>query len=85
MLQDLDDQIRDCLQRAADCAKRSAAAINEREREDWFSLQKRYLNLARSIELRRRVERYANDVKTNLSKVGQIDRGSSRPDHHAGR
>jgi hypothetical protein len=84
MLQDLDDQIRDCLQRAADCAKRSAAAINEREREDWFSLQKRYLNLARSIELRRRVECYTNEVKINLTKVGQIDRASVRQ-HHAGR
>jgi hypothetical protein len=83
MLQDLDDQVRDCLQRAAECAKRSTAAINEREREDWFSLQKRYLNLARSIELRRRVERYTNDVKTNLTKLGQIDRASRQ--HHAGR
>jgi hypothetical protein len=84
MLRDLDDQSRDCRERAADCAKRATAAMNERERQDWLSLEERYLNLARSIELRRRVERYTNEVKTNLTKLDQIDRASVRQ-HHAGR
>ncbi len=84
MLHDLNDQIRDCRQRAADCAKRAAAATNERERNDWVSLERRYLNLVRSVELRRRIERYTNDVKINLSKVGEVDQASARP-HHPGR
>jgi hypothetical protein len=81
MLQNLDDQIRDCRKRAADCHKRATAAMNERERQDWLSLEKRYLNLARSVEPR---QRYTNDVKTNLTKVGQVDRASTRL-HRAGR
>jgi hypothetical protein len=51
MLQDLDDQIRDCREHAADCAKRATATMNKRERQDWLSLEKKYLNLARSVGL----------------------------------
>ena len=58
--------------------------MNERERQDWVSLERRYLSLVRSVELRRRIERYTNDVKTNLTKVGEVDRASTRP-YHTGR
>ena len=54
MLKTLDDQVRDCFEHAADCAKRAEKATNERERQDWRALEKRYLSFARSIELARR-------------------------------
>jgi hypothetical protein len=49
MPQTLDDQLRDCLQCATDCAKRANEVTDLREREDWLSLHTRYLELARGI------------------------------------
>lgn len=54
ILQTLDDQVRDCRQRAADCAKQAEAVVNPWERDEWLSLQGRYLALARGIERRQR-------------------------------
>jgi hypothetical protein len=62
MLQNLNDQISDCLQRAADCAQRAKAAKNPRERKDWQELEERYLRLANSVELTGRANRLANEV-----------------------
>lgn len=50
MLQNIDDQVRDCVQRAAACAERANEVIDPRERKDWLSLQERYLALASGIE-----------------------------------
>jgi hypothetical protein len=57
MLQNLDQQIRDCLQRAADCAERAKAATNERDRKDWLDVEASYLRLAHSVEFARRGSR----------------------------
>lgn len=54
MLQNLDDQVRDCMQRAADCAKQADEVIDPRQRADWLSLRGRYLALAQGIESKRR-------------------------------
>jgi hypothetical protein len=55
MLQNLSDQLRDCLQCAADCAMRANEVNDLRERENWLSLHSRYLELARGIaEAKRR-------------------------------
>ena len=48
MLQNLDDQVRDCKQRAAECAEQ-ARIVNPRERDEWLSLHDRYLALAREL------------------------------------
>jgi hypothetical protein len=50
MLQNLDDQIRDCLQHAAHCSECAKKTHNAREREEWLALEKRYLSMAQSIE-----------------------------------
>jgi hypothetical protein len=52
--QNIDDQVRDCVQQAADCAERANEVIDPRERADWLSLHGRYLALARGIETSRR-------------------------------
>jgi hypothetical protein len=54
MLQNLDDQVRDCMQRAADCAEYADQVSDPRERADWLALRRRYLALARGIETTRR-------------------------------
>ena len=61
MLQNLDNQIRDCLEHAADCAERAEKATNAREREDWHALEERYLSFVRGIEFSRR-----NNSRTKL-------------------
>jgi hypothetical protein len=53
MLQNLDDQVRDCLRRAADCAEQARKVIDPRERASWLSLYSRYLALAHGIETKR--------------------------------
>lgn len=50
MLQNLVDQARDCVKRAADCAELAKAVANPRERDEWLALKKRYLAIAHGIE-----------------------------------
>ena len=54
MLQNLEDQVRECRQRAADCAVQAREVVNPRERDEWLSLHKRNLALAHGIENRQR-------------------------------
>jgi hypothetical protein len=49
MLRNLNDQLDDCLQCAADCAKQANEVTDLRERENWLSLHSRYLELAKGI------------------------------------
>jgi hypothetical protein len=66
MLQSLNQQIRDCLQRAVDCAEQAKAATNERDRKDWLDIEASYLRLVRSIELANQAERYSNEAARTL-------------------
>jgi len=50
MLNNLSKQIRDCLQHAEDCARKAAAQSDAGLRDDFLRLEKRWLDLARSIE-----------------------------------
>jgi hypothetical protein len=61
MLRQLDEQIRDAYSHAEDCARRAKAT--RRGREDWLLLEKRYLTLAQSLELRQRLKLIANEAK----------------------
>ena len=54
MLQNLDDQVRDCRLRAADCTKQANQVVDSRKRAEWLSLRCRYLALANNIETKRR-------------------------------
>jgi hypothetical protein len=49
MLQNLDDQVRDCMQRARDCAERANGVVDPKERAEWLMLQARYVELVRRI------------------------------------
>ena len=54
MLQNLDDQARDCLQRAAACAEIANEVIDPRQRNEWLALHGRYRALAEGIERQHR-------------------------------
>jgi hypothetical protein len=49
MLQNLADQVRDCMQRATDYARQANEVIDPRQRAEWLSLRGRYLALASGI------------------------------------
>jgi len=66
MLQNLDDQIRDCVHHAAQCAECARKTRSAREREHWLALEKRYLSMAQSIEFTRRLNRFARQGKRRL-------------------
>jgi len=51
MLNNLSEQIRECLQHAEQCARKAAELPNDSSsRQDFLRLEKRWLELARSIE-----------------------------------
>ena len=49
MLQTLDDQVRDCMNRAADCAEQAKEVADPRQRDEWLALKGRYLAIAQGI------------------------------------
>jgi hypothetical protein len=50
VLNNLSDQVRECLQHAEECARKAAAQRDPASRGDFLQLEKRWLDLARSIE-----------------------------------
>jgi hypothetical protein len=69
MLANLSDQIRDCLEHAEDCARKAAELPNASPlHQDFLRLEKRWLELARSIELGERLDSFTKNSpkpKTN--------------------
>jgi hypothetical protein len=72
VLQLLDGQLKDAYEHADNCARRARIAANGHERDDWLFLERRCLLLARSIELRHRIEWLSEDAERHSA------RGSSR-------
>ena len=66
MLNNLSQQIRDCLQHAEDCARKAAAHTDPALRDDFLRLEKRWLDLARSMEFAERLNSFTkNSPKPN--------------------
>ena len=71
MLSNLSEQIRDCLQHAEECARKAAAQTNPALRDDFLRLEKRWLDLARSMEFAERLDSFTkNSPKPNISPNG---------------
>jgi len=62
VLNNLSEQIRDCLQHAEDCARKAAAQTDPGLREDFLRLEKRWLELARSIEFEESVDTFIKNI-----------------------
>jgi hypothetical protein len=66
MLNNLSEQIRDCLRHAEDCARKAAAQTDLELRDDFLGLEKRWLELARSVEFAERLTSFTkNRFKPN--------------------
>ena len=68
MLNNLSEQIRDCLQHAEDCARKAAELPGGSPfRQDFLRLEKRWLVLARSFEFGESLD----DFTKSIAKRGQ--------------
>lgn len=72
MLNNLSEQIRECLQRAEECARKAAELPDGSAfRQDFLQLEKRWLELARSIEFGESLDTFTKSMpkpKPNLSR-----------------
>ena len=55
MLANLSEEIRNCLERAEECARKAAVQTDPGLRDDFLRLQKRWLALAQSMEFAERL------------------------------
>jgi hypothetical protein len=68
MLNNLSEQIRNCLQHAEDCARRAAAEPDGSTlKQDFLNLEKRWLDLARSFQLGEQLTEFTNEAKRRAS------------------
>ena len=68
MLNNLSEQIRECLERAEDCAREAAAQPEGSSlKQDYLNLEKRWLGLARSFELGEQLTDFTNEAKRRAS------------------
>ena len=71
VLNNLSDQIRDCLQHAEGCARKAAAQTDPALRDDFLRLEKRWLELARSMDFAERLNSFTNNMpKPNIKPNG---------------
>ena len=56
MLNNLSEQIRECLQHAEDCARQAAAQADQKLKQDFLDSERRWLVLAQSYEFTQRLD-----------------------------
>jgi hypothetical protein len=56
VLNNLSEQIRECLEHAEDCSRKAAAQTDLKLKEDFLNLERRWLFLARSYEFADRLK-----------------------------
>ena len=69
VLNNLSEQIRECLQHAENCARKAAAQTDSKLREDFLELEQRWLFLARSYELTERLGNFSDEAKRDTDKL----------------
>src|SRR5262245_30479354 len=68
MLNNLSDQIRECLQHAEDCARKAAEQPDgARLKQDFLNLEKRWLDLSRSFQLGEQLTEFTNEAMRKAS------------------
>jgi hypothetical protein len=74
MLNNLSEQVRECLQHAEDCARRAAAQTDAKVKRDFLDLERRWLSLARSYEFCERLGDFSGETKRRSSDQGVDER-----------
>ena len=63
MLQNLSEQIRECLQRAEECGQQAKLQRDPKLAGDFLDLEQRWLRLARSYQLGEQLESFTSHIK----------------------
>ena len=63
MLQNLSEQIRECLRRAEECKRLSKTALSTSAIKDYLDMEQRWLNLARSYEFAERLSDFTKPFR----------------------
>jgi hypothetical protein len=63
MLNNLSEQIRECLQHAEECARKAAAQSDAGLRNDFLRLEKRWLDLSRSFEFDESLDTFTKNIR----------------------
>jgi 3-dehydroquinate dehydratase len=63
MLQNLSEEIRECLRHAEECKRLSKIALTPSAIKDYLDMEQRWLNLARSYEFTERLSRYIGPAR----------------------
>ncbi len=63
MLNNVSEQIRECLRHAEDCARQAAAQTCPNLKKDFFDMERRWLFLARSYEFTERLTDFSAETK----------------------
>ena len=66
MLNNLSEQIRECLQHAGDCAQRAAVQTDPQLKQDFLDTERRWLFLTRSYEFTDRLTDLSDETKRRL-------------------
>jgi hypothetical protein len=63
MLNNLSEQIRKCLEHAEDCAHKAAAQTDQKLKQDFLDLERRWLVLVQSYEFTQRLGDFSDEAK----------------------
>jgi hypothetical protein len=63
VLNNLSEQIRECLRHAEDCSRKAAAQTDPNLKEDFLNLERRWLFLARSYEFTQRLGDFSDEAR----------------------
>src|SRR6516225_8976379 len=72
VLNNLSEQIRECLQHAEDCARKATAQSCPKLKQDFLDLERRWLYLARSYEFTERLTDFSGEMKRNMGKLPRV-------------
>ena len=67
MLNNLSDQVRECLQHAETCARKAASATDAGIKQSYLELERNWLTLARSFQTGERLAEFNNEVQRRSS------------------
>ena len=79
MLQNLSQQVRDCLQRAEDCAHRAKIEPDPNLQRDFLMMERRWLSLARSYQFSEQLDTFSrhnnkrrNEADAALNRLSEL-------------
>ncbi len=69
MLKMLTDDVRECYRHAEECARQAQALSNPELRRDFLDLQSRWLKLARSYEVSKRLKTFPSPANREVNRI----------------